>query len=70
MALLVALEFASGDGTEELDSTLFWFSLDDETTRLGKFWVYEGIVKISYYGVYMITTGNLQMYHLVDDSYG
>jgi len=69
MAPLIALEFASGDGTEELDKTPLSVSQDGKTTKPGKFWVYERIVKIPYYGVYIIKTGNLQMYHLEDDSY-
>ncbi|MDY7008331.1 MAG: Uma2 family endonuclease [Cyanobacteriota bacterium] len=69
MAPLIALEFASGDGTEELDKTPLSVSQDGETKRPGKFWVYERIVKIPYYGVYIIQTGNLQMYNLVNDSY-
>ena len=69
MAPLIALEFASGDGTEELDKTPLSVSQDGKTTKPGKFWVYERIVKIAYYGVYIIQTGNLEMYHLVDHSY-
>ena len=69
IAPLVALEFASGDGTEELDKTPLSVSQDDQTTRPGKFWVYERIIKISYYGVYIITTGQLEMYHLENGSY-
>ena len=69
IAPLVALEFASGDGTEELDKTPLSVSQDDQTTRPGKFWVYERVIKISYYGVYIITTGNLEMYYSKDGSY-
>ena len=69
MAPLVALEFSIGDGTEELDKTPLSVSQDDQTTRPGKFWVYERVIKISYYGVYIITTGNLEMYYSKDGSY-
>ncbi|MDE5122243.1 MAG: Uma2 family endonuclease [Trichodesmium sp. St19_bin1] len=69
IAPLVALEFASGDGTEELDKTPLSVSLDAQIIRPGKFWVYERIIKISYYGVYIITTGQLEMYHLENGSY-
>ena len=44
-------------------------SLDAQIIRPGKFWVYERIIKISYYGVYIITTGQLEMYHLENGSY-
>ena len=69
IAPLVALEFASGDGTEELDKTPLSVSQYGQTIRPGKFWVYERIIKISYYGVYIITTGQLEMYHLENGSY-
>ena len=69
MAPLVALEFSIGDGTEELDKTPLSVSLDAQIIRPGKFWVYERIIKISYYGVYIITTGQLEMYHLENGSY-
>ena len=69
IAPLVALEFASGDGTEELDKTPLSVSLDAQIIRPGKFWVYERVIKISYYGVYIITTGNLEMYYSKDGSY-
>ncbi|GFZ92744.1 Uma2 family endonuclease [Okeania sp. KiyG1] len=69
IAPLIALEFASGDGTEELDKTPLSVSEDDETTKPGKFWVYEQIIQIAYYGIYIVKTSNLEMYHLEDNSY-
>ncbi|NEQ36844.1 MAG: Uma2 family endonuclease [Okeania sp. SIO3I5] len=66
---LIALEFASGDGTEELDKTPLSVSPDGKTTKPGKFWVYEQIIQIDYYGIYIVKTGNLQMYHLENNSY-
>ncbi|NEP79360.1 MAG: Uma2 family endonuclease [Okeania sp. SIO3B3] len=68
-APLIAIEFASGDGTEELDKTPLSVSEDGETTKPGKFWVYERIIEVAYYGVYIIKTGKLEMYHLEDNSY-
>ena len=62
IAPLIALEFSSGDGTEELDKTPLSVSPSGETTKPGKFWVYENIIKISYYGVYIIETNQLEMY--------
>jgi hypothetical protein len=35
----------------------------------GKFWVYERIIRIPYYGIYQINNGVLEVYHLVDATY-
>jgi len=66
-APLIALEFASGDGSEERDTTPLL--AQGKTTRPGKFWVYEQIMRIPYYGIYEIKTGNLEVYHFVDRFY-
>jgi Uma2 family endonuclease len=67
IAPTIALEFASGNG-EERDRTPR--SLDpNDKTRPGKFWVYEQIVHIPYYGIYEIRTGNLEVYTLVGGIY-
>jgi Putative restriction endonuclease len=55
----IVLEFASGTGAEERDTTPF----------KGKFWVYERVMRVPYYGIYEILTGKLEVYHLVDISY-
>jgi Uma2 family endonuclease len=55
----IVLEFASGTGAEERDETPF----------KGKFWVYERVMRVPYYGIYEIMTGKLEMYHLIDMSY-
>ena len=65
----MALEFASGNGQEELDRTPLSRSNLEQGKRPGKFWVYEQIVKIPYYGIYVIKTGDLEMYHLIEGSY-
>lgn len=69
MAPLIALEFASGDGTEELDKTPLSVSTEGETTKPGKFWVYEQIIRIAYYGIYIIKSGKLEMYSFANGSY-
>ncbi|WP_426777769.1 Uma2 family endonuclease [Lusitaniella coriacea] len=69
MAPLVALEFASGDGSEERDATPLGMVQDSEAVRPGKFWVYERIIRIPYYGIYEIATQKLEVYHLVDFAY-
>ncbi len=58
-APVIALEFASGNGDEERD----------KTPVTGKFWVYEKIVRIPYYGIYEIKNALLEVYHLIDFSY-
>jgi Uma2 family endonuclease len=56
---LVALEHASGDGSEE----------HDRTPYKGKFWVYEQGIHIPYYGIHLFGTGQVEMYHLNDVRY-
>ena len=69
MAPFIALEFASGNGEEERDSTPLSVAADGTTTKPGKFWVYERIIRIPYYGIYEMRTGNLEVYHLIDFVY-
>ena len=59
IAPTIVLEFASGTGAEERDITPF----------KGKFWVYERVMRVPYYGVYEILTGKLEVYHLMNGSY-
>ena len=68
-APLIALEFASGNGDEERDRTPLAVAADGTTTKPGKFWVYERIIRIPYYGIYEIKTGRLEVYHLIDFAY-
>lgn len=69
IAPLIALEFASGDGSEERDRTPLSLSTDGAVIKPGKFWVYERIVRIPYYGIYQINNSQLEVYHLIDFSY-
>jgi Uma2 family endonuclease len=69
MAPFIALEFASGNGEEERDRTPLTVAADGTTTKPGKFWVYERIIRIPYYGIYEMRTGNLEVYHLIDFVY-
>jgi len=69
MAPFIALEFASGNGDEERDRTPLTVAADGTTTKPGKFWVYERIIRIPYYGIYEMRTGNLEVYHLIDFVY-
>jgi Uma2 family endonuclease len=63
IAPLIALEFASGNGEEERDKTPLSV-IDGEVRRPGKFWVYEQIIRIPYYGIYEISKGKLEVYSL------
>ncbi|HAA27012.1 MAG TPA: hypothetical protein DCE56_04160 [Cyanobacteria bacterium UBA8553] len=65
----IALEFASGDGSEERDRTPLSRSETGEVTKPGKFWVYEQVMRIPYYGIYQVSNGSLEVYHLVDTCY-
>ncbi len=68
IAPTIAVEFASGDGSEERDQTPL-LATTDRSTRPGKFWVYERIIHIPYYGIFLISQGELEMYELVGASY-
>ncbi len=52
----IAMEFASGNGKEERDTTPY----------SGKFWVYERVMRIPYYAIYEIRNSTLEVYHLGD----
>ncbi len=69
MAPMIVLEFASGDGSEERDTTPLSYSEVGETQRPGKFWVYERIMRIPFYGIYEINSGRLEVYSLNNGSY-
>ena len=69
LAPLIALEFASGNGDEERDRTPISRSREAEIAKPGKFWVYERIVRIPYYGIYEINKGKLEVYNLVNGFY-
>lgn len=64
MAPLIALEFASSNGEEERDRTPLSLSSKGEVRKPGKFWVYERIIRIAYYGIYEINNGKLEVYKL------
>ena len=66
---VIALEFASKDGSEERDTTSLWQIAGKKDQKPGKFWVYERIVKIPYYGIYRVSDGSLEVYHLIDTVY-
>ncbi|GAB4202218.1 MAG: Uma2 family endonuclease [Coleofasciculaceae cyanobacterium] len=65
----IALEFASGDGSEERDRTPLSRSTQGPLTKPGKFWVYERVMRIPFYGIYEVKNGKLEVYHLIEGVY-
>ncbi|MBW4493523.1 MAG: Uma2 family endonuclease [Oscillatoria princeps RMCB-10] len=59
IAPLIVLEFVSGDGSEERDTTPI----------TGKLWVYERAIRVPFYGIYEVKTAQVEVYHLVDGRY-
>ena len=55
----VVIEFVSGDGKEEHDQTPF----------LGKFWIYETVIRPVFYAIYRAEPGQVEVYHLMDGRY-
>lgn len=66
VAPLLALEFVSGDGTEERDDTS---PLTSDGVKAGKFWVYEQAVHIPFYGIYEVDKAAVELYQLVGGRY-
>ena len=66
---VIALEFAWGDGSEERDQTPLSRFEARESGKPGKFWIYEQVMRIPYYGIYLITSGQFELYHLTDTTY-
>ncbi len=68
-APFIAIEFASGDGSEERDNTPLSRLPGGVNQKPGKFWVYERIIRIPYYAIYLIQTHELEVYHWLDGRY-
>ena len=69
IAPLIALEFASGNGDEGRDRTPLSRTDEGVVTKPGKFWVYERVMRIPYYGIYQVNNGRLEVYRLIDGYY-
>jgi len=69
IAPTIVLEFASADGSEERDRTPLFRTNGNLVSKPGKFWVYEQVMRIPYYGIYTVNSGKLEVYHLVDARY-
>jgi Uma2 family endonuclease len=66
VAPLIAIEFVSGDGSEERDCTP---PSPNAGNKVGKFWVYEQAVRIPYYAIYEVEKAQVEVYHLQDNVY-
>jgi Uma2 family endonuclease len=64
IAPLIALEFVSGNGSEERDATP-----PGQIDQVGKFWVYEQAIRIPFYGIFEAKKALVEVYHLVDGRY-
>jgi Uma2 family endonuclease len=59
IAPLIALEFVSGDGSEERDKTPW----------KGKFWIYEQVIRPHFYGIYEVNKASVEVYELIGGQY-
>jgi Uma2 family endonuclease len=66
IAPAIAIEFVSGDGSEERDTTSP-FAGDD--SKAGKFWVYEQAIRIPFYAIYEVDKASVEVYELVGTRY-
>jgi Uma2 family endonuclease len=66
---LIAIEFASGNGSEERDNTPLSRLPEGGNQKPGKFWVYEQIIRIPYYAIYVVKTSELEVYNWVNTRY-
>ncbi len=65
VAPLIAIEFVSGNGTEERDAT----SPFDGGEKAGKFWVYEQAIRVPFYAIYEVDKASVEVYELVGNRY-
>jgi Uma2 family endonuclease len=66
VAPLIAIEFVSGDGSEERDSTSPFLNSE---AKAGKFWVYEQAIRIPFYAIYEVQKASVEVYELVAQRY-
>ncbi|MBD2412154.1 transcriptional regulator [Nostoc calcicola FACHB-389] len=59
IAPLIVLEFVSGDGSEERDTTPW----------KGKFWIYEQVIRPPFYGIYEVNKASIEVYEFVGGQY-
>lgn len=66
VAPLIAIEFVSGDGSEERNTTS---PFDGDEAKAGKFWVYEQAVRMPFYAIYEVQKASVEVYELVANRY-
>jgi len=66
VAPLIVIEFVSGDGSEERDTTS---PFGGDRAKVGKFWVYEQAIRVPFYGIYEVDRGCVTVYELVANHY-
>jgi Uma2 family endonuclease len=66
IAPTIAIEFVSGDGTEERDATS---PFTGNQAKAGKFWVYEQAIRIPFYAIYEIQKASVEVYELIGTHY-
>jgi Uma2 family endonuclease len=64
IAPLIAIEFVSGNGSEERDATP-----PSKTEKAGKFWVYEQAIRTPFYVIFDAWRDNVEVYQLVNGRY-
>lgn len=70
VAPLIVIEFVSGNGSEERDTTSP-FSGDGATSeaKAGKFWVYEQAIRVPFYAIYEVEKAAVEVYELIANHY-
>jgi Uma2 family endonuclease len=63
---LIAIEFVSGNGSEERDTTSPFSNLE---AKAGKFWVYEQAIQIPFYAIYEANKASVEVYELIAGRY-
>ncbi|NJP10982.1 MAG: Uma2 family endonuclease [Leptolyngbyaceae cyanobacterium RU_5_1] len=66
VAPLIAIEFVSGDGSEERDTTS---PFAGDESKAGKFWVYEQAIRIPFYAIYEVQQASVEVYELIANRY-
>jgi Uma2 family endonuclease len=66
IAPLIAIEFVSGDGSEERDATS---PFAGDGSKAGKFWVYEQAIRIPFYAIYEVEKASVEVYELIGNRY-
>jgi len=59
IAPILVLEFVSGNGSEERDTTPW----------TGKFWVYENVIRPAFYGIYEVGNASVELYQMIGGRY-